>query len=56
MNVMEKSVKDFMESEDNKSKDITLYKNKNTELMTEIQFLNDKLIKEKDQYVQLKKE
>jgi len=49
MNVMEKSVKEFMDAEDNKSKDLIFYKNKNTELMTEIQFLNDKIIKEKDQ-------
>lgn len=56
MNVMEKSVKEFMDAEDNKSKDLIFYKNKNTELMTEIQFLNDKIIKEKDQYEQLKKE
>lgn len=49
MQVMERKMKEIQELEDNKLKEITFYKNKNVELMTEIQFLNDTLLKEKDQ-------
>ena len=56
MQIMERKIKEIQESEDLKVQDITFYKNKNVELMTEVQFQNDKLLKEKDQYDDLKKE
>jgi hypothetical protein len=38
MQIMERKIKEIQESEESKVQDITFYKNKNVELMTEVQF------------------
>jgi len=56
MNILEKTIKDHNVEEENTLKDLNFYKNKNMELTQEIQWTNEKIMNEKDQYIQLKQE